>query len=80
MEIVVLGNCCSSCDATFKTVTKVAQEVNPSIVVKQEGDMVQILKYGILHTPAIVINGKVITSGYNPSEKEIKDILLQYCS
>ena len=38
-------------------------------------DIVKIMEYGIIHTPGLVINGKVILSGRVPSAKELKEVL-----
>ena len=38
-------------------------------------DIMQIMQYGVMNTPALVINGKVVLSGKLPNEKELKDLL-----
>lgn len=42
-------------------------------------DMAKILEYGVMSTPAIVINGAVITAGSVPSTKEIESLLQAHC-
>jgi small redox-active disulfide protein 2 len=77
MEIKILGPGCSKC----KTLEKLTRDVvaNNGIdatVVKVE-DIMEIMKYNIMSTPALVIDGKVVTKGIIPSAEEIKKLLTQ---
>ena len=77
MEIKILGTGCAKC----KTLEKLTHEVvgkNSIIasIVKVE-DITEIMKYGIMATPALVVNEKVEIKGRVPSADEIKQILLK---
>jgi len=75
MEIKVLGTGCAKC----KTLEKAAQEavtktgVNASIT-KVE-DIVEIMSFGVMTTPALVIDGKIVVKGKVPSVNEISKFL-----
>jgi len=45
--------------------------------IEKEEDIVKIMGYGIMHTPALVINGKVVLSGRVPSVSEIKEVIIK---
>lgn len=75
MEIKVLGVGCPKCRALEKVVINCLAELDiPADLTKVE-DINEMMEYGILRTPALVINGKVAVSGRVPSGKEIKELL-----
>ncbi len=75
MEIKVLGPGCKKCntlaEATQKAVTELGMDVN----ITKIDDMIKILSYGVMSTPALVINEKVVVSGKVPSVNEIKEFI-----
>lgn len=75
MEIKILGPGCPKCK-TLEKLTRdvVAQNGIDAIVTKVE-DIVEIMKYGVMITPALVVNGKVEIKGRVPSAEEIKQVL-----
>ncbi len=75
MEIKVLGTGCPKCKALEKAVQNSLNELNIRADVSKVEDILQIMKYGIMHTPALVIDGKVVLSGRLPNEKELKSLL-----
>jgi small redox-active disulfide protein 2 len=75
MEIKILGSGCSRCKALEKTVINSLAELDIAADVSKVEDIVKIMEYGVMHTPALVINGKVELSGRVPSTSEVKEIL-----
>ena len=75
MEIKVLGTGCPRCKALEKTTRDVLVEMGIEATIEKEEDIMKIMGYGIMHTPALVINGKVVLSGRVPSASEIKEVL-----
>lgn len=75
MEIVVLGTGCSKCRTLEKVTREAVSEMGMDANIIKEEDIVKIMKYGIMNTPGLVINGKVVLSGRVPSSKEIKEII-----
>ena len=78
MEIKVLGGCCKSCDVLLDYVNAVLVELDKKANVEKITDFVEIAKLGVLKTPGIVIDGKVIFSGRMADKKEVKEILSKY--
>lgn len=75
MEIVVLGTGCAKCKKTFEAVQQVVEELGINASLRKEEDITEIVKYNIMALPAVVVDGKVRIKGYQPSEKEIKEVL-----
>jgi small redox-active disulfide protein 2 len=75
MEIKVLGTGCPNCKTLEKNVINALAEMNISADVEKVEDIVKIMNYGILRTPGLVIDGKVVLSGKVPSLAEIKEII-----
>lgn len=78
MEIKVLGGCCTNCDDLVKYVNESLVELGKTAEVEKVTDFVQVARYGVMKTPGIVINGKVIFSGRMADKKEVKEILAKY--
>lgn len=75
MEIKVLGPGCPNCKTLEKNVINALAEMNFSANVEKVDDIVKIMNYGILRTPGLVIDGKVVLSGRVPTVTEIKEII-----
>jgi len=75
MEIKVLGTGCPKCKALEKTVINSLAELDLAANVSKVEDIMKIMEYGVMNTPALVINEKVVISGRVPTVNEIKDIL-----
>ena len=72
MEIKVLGPGCPKCQATEKNVREVVTDAGLDAQVDKVTDVMEIAKYGVFGTPAVVINGEVKSVGKIPSKDEIK--------
>lgn len=75
MEIKILGSGCSSCNDLLKRTEKAVEELGLEANFEKVTDMVQIMSFGVMKTPALVVNGKVKASGRVPSIEDIKDLL-----
>ena len=75
MEIKVLGTGCAKCKTTYNLLEKVIKDNNLDIQLVKVEDIVEIMSYNILATPAVVLDGVIKIKGRVPSEKEIKEIL-----
>jgi len=75
MEIKILGPGCANCKTLDKITREVVEKNKIDATVTKVEDILEILKYGILSTPAIVVDGKVMASGRVPSSDEIKQLL-----
>jgi small redox-active disulfide protein 2 len=77
MEIKVLGTGCPNCKNLEKLVINTLAEMDIAADVTKEQDIVKIMGYGIMRTPGLVINGKVVVSGRIPSSKELREMIEQ---
>jgi len=75
MEIKVLGPGCKKCNTLHDATQKALEELKLEVKVEKVDDMIKILSYGVMSTPALVINEKVVVSGKVPSVSEIKELI-----
>ncbi len=75
MEIKILGTGCPKCKALEKATRDAVAELSVEANVVKEEDIVKIMGYGIMHTPALVIDGKVVLSGRVATIPEIKNLI-----
>ncbi|MBO8168915.1 MAG: TM0996/MTH895 family glutaredoxin-like protein [Thermoanaerobacteraceae bacterium] len=75
MEIRVLGSGCANCQKLEQNVFNAAAELGMDADIQKVEDMAEIMKFGVMSTPALVINGKVVVSGRVPNTEEIKQFL-----
>ena len=75
MEIKVLGSGCAICKTTYEMIEKIVKENQLDATLSKVEDIVELLNYGIMTTPAIVVDGEVKLKGHVPTESEIKKIL-----
>ena len=71
MEIKVLGPGCPKCQTTEKIVKEVVAESGIDAQVDKVIDVMEIAKYGVFGTPAVVIDGEVKSVGKIPEKQEI---------
>jgi len=77
MNIKVLGTGCQKCK-TLENITKdVVAKLGIDATVTKVEDIVDIMNYGVMLTPALVIDEKVVLKGRIPSEEELTKILTQ---
>ncbi|MBR8535312.1 TM0996/MTH895 family glutaredoxin-like protein [Carboxylicivirga sediminis] len=75
MDIKVLGTGCAKCKSLEEVTRKAVEEKGIDANVEKVEDLIQIMTYGVMTTPALVIDGKVAVKGRVPSVEEIKDLL-----
>ncbi len=71
MIIKILGSGCSRCNKLYKRVKEVVKENNIQAEVIKSDDIKEYAKFGIMMTPGLVINEKLVCSINVPSEKDI---------
>ena len=74
-ELIVLGAGCAKCNKVYSVVEKVIAETGVDATFRKEGDIMKIMTYDVMTTPAVVIDGVVRFAGYVPAETEVKQAL-----
>jgi len=77
MDIKVLGTGCAKCKSLESATRQAAEELKLDAAIEKVEDIQKIMEYGIMRTPGLVINGKVVLSGQVPKMNELKEILTQ---
>lgn len=75
MEIKILGTGCPKCKTLEKATRDMVSDLGIEAEVTKEEDIMKIMEYGIMRTPGLVVNGKVVLSGRVPSASELKNLL-----
>ena len=78
MEIKILGTGCPKCKALEKLTREVVEKNGFNANITKVEDIMDIIKYTIMTTPALVVNEKVEIKGRIPSAEEIKQVLSKY--
>ena len=75
MNIQVLGTGCAKCKSLEKAVREVVMHNEIKADISKVEDIVEIMKFNVMTTPALVIDGKVVLKGRVPSNDELKQLL-----
>ncbi len=72
MDIKVLGTGCTNCKNTQSLIEQVAKAQGVAITLEKVEDLRDIMGYGVMSTPGVVINGKVVHAGGVPSRDKVE--------
>lgn len=75
MKLEVLGTGCAKCNALAETTRKVAERLGVDFTLEHVTDIGKITAYGVMMTPALVVDGEVKVSGKVPREAELEKML-----
>lgn len=67
MEITVLGKGCSRCESTIKRIEREAGMLGVPVTITKITDEIEIIKNGVMTTPAVKISDKIVHAGGIPS-------------
>jgi small redox-active disulfide protein 2 len=70
-NVKVLGTGCANCRNTVALIEAVAKERGTEIVLEKIEDLPAIMSYGVMSTPGVVIDGKLVHAGGVPSREKI---------
>jgi small redox-active disulfide protein 2 len=77
MNIKILGTGCPKCKALEKLTREVVEQNGINATITKVEDIVEIMKYGVMTTPALVVDEQVTIKGRIPSTDEIKRLLIK---
>lgn len=71
-NIKVLGTGCANCKTTLKLIEEVAKTKGQEVQLEKVDDIAAIMSYGVMSTPGVVVDGKVVHAGGVPDRKKIE--------
>ena len=74
-EIKVLGTGCANCRTLEELTKKAVEELNLDASIEKVEDIREIMEYGVMRTPALVVNDKVVMSGKRLKLEAVKSLL-----
>ena len=72
MNIKVLGTGCANCKSTMALIDQVVKDLGVDVTLQKEEDLAQIMQYGVMTTPGVVIDEKVVHAGGIPERAVIE--------
>lgn len=75
MEVKVLGTGCANCRTTIAIIEDVAKSKGVSVTVEKVQELRDIMSYGVMSTPGVVIDGKVVHAGGVPGRAKVEQWL-----
>lgn len=75
MDVKILGSGCSKCNELEKSTVEALKELGIEAAVDHVTDFADIAKYGVMQTPALVVDGKVLSYGRVLSKNDVKKLL-----
>lgn len=71
-NVKILGTGCANCQNTYALVEEVAQAKGAAIQLEKVEDLQQIMRHGVMSTPGVVIDGKVVHAGGVPARSKVE--------
>ncbi len=68
----VLGGGCRSCEITANVIVQAAKEAGVEIRLEKVSDIAEILAYGVMATPGVVVDGRLVHSGSIPAPDQVR--------
>jgi len=75
-KLQILGTGCAKCAKLFQTTEAAAKSLGQEVQIEKITDLQKIMSFGVMMTPALVVDGVVKVSGKVPSAEEVKKMLL----
>ncbi len=74
-DVKVLGTGCANCKATLKLIEDTARDKGVAVQIEKVENVADILGYGVMSTPGVVIDGKVVHAGGVPDRRKVESWL-----
>lgn len=71
-NVKVLGTGCANCRNTVALIESVAKERSEAITLEKVEELPAIMSYGVMSTPGVVVDGKVVHAGGVPSREKVE--------
>ncbi len=74
-DIKILGTGCPKCKQTTAAVEEAVKKLGIEATIEKVEDIMEIMKYNVLSTPTVVVNGNIVFKGRVPTSSELEAIL-----
>ena len=71
-KIKVLGTGCKNCETTANLIRIAAEQAGVEIELEKVTDMAEIMGYGVMSTPGVVVDGKLVHAGGLPGPDQVR--------
>ena len=71
-QIKVLGSGCRNCEITANVIARAAKDAGVEVEIEKVTDMAAIMAYGVMSTPGVVVDGKVVHTGGVPGPDQVR--------
>lgn len=78
MNIKIIGSGCPDCSKLYDNTLAALRELDLEAEVEKIGDLIEIVKLGVMSAPSLMIDGKLVVSGKVASQKEIVKLLKKH--
>ncbi len=78
MEIKVLGTGCAKCNTLEKVTRRAVADLNIDANIEKIEDIMKIMEYGVMSTPAVIVDDKILISGQVPTVAKMKELLKKF--
>lgn len=75
MDIKVIGTGCDKCDKLYENTKSAVEELGLSFCIEKVEDLMDIIKLGVMTSPSLMVNGKLVISGQVASKEKIINLL-----
>ena len=79
MKLQILGTGCSRCKTLKVRVEEAVKDLGISADIEKIEDIEEIVKFGVMGTPALALDGKVLFTGRVPTTREIGELISASC-
>lgn len=78
MDIKIIGEGCPDCSRLHDNTVSALKELGIEATVTKVGDLIEIVKLGVLSAPSLMVDGKLLVAGKVASQKEIVKLLKKH--
>jgi small redox-active disulfide protein 2 len=74
-KLLVLGPGCPRCETLYDLTRQAADEIGVEYEIEKLTDITQFARFGVMMTPGLIVDGKLVVHGKVPTLDEVKDLL-----
>ena len=78
MDVKIIGSGCDDCSRLYDNTLAALAELNIEAEVSKIGDLIEIVKLGVMSAPSLMVDGKLLVAGKVATQKEIVKLLKKH--